>query len=63
MPHHMPVEPESVQSPPKLPPPAVVSVRIGGMRFELDRIPRWLVTLLTSTAVGAIAYATHHHWR
>ena len=67
MPHHMTGEPASVQRKQKSPPPAV-SVRIGGTRFEMDRIPRpprWLATLLTSAVITAAAFVTHHlhYWK
>ncbi len=61
MAHHMPAEPEFVQREANPAPP--VSIRIGGARFEMDRIPhlpRWLTTAATSLVLLAAAYVTHH---
>lgn len=61
MPHHMPAEPGSVQRQTDTGPP--VSIRIGGTRIEMDRVPhlpKWLTTIVTSAVLLVAAYLTHH---
>jgi hypothetical protein len=66
MPHHMTAGPDSVQRETDPVPP--VSIRIGGVRVEMDHVPhlpRWLTTIATSLVLVAAVYVTHHlhYWR
>lgn len=39
--------------------PPQLELRFGGLHLTLQRIPAWLVTLITAAATGAGAWWTH----
>lgn len=65
--HHKAAAPAPVQQELDPPEPAV-SVRIGGTRIEMDKVPRLphrVKVALTSASVAVAVYVTHHlhYWR